>query len=176
MLTLEELPRVKSVGNGTTTYRDLVTDDEIKAVLYTLCESVSSRLREQGLVCKTVQLGIRESDLHRYERQGQLICPTRTAEALFEKSFELLKRNLPKGRPIRSLSVRATGLSGDGREQLSMFPEETALGRREELEQCIDSLRTKFGLGAVRRGIMFRDPALCGPDFGIDREEMWEVG
>lgn len=176
VLTLEELPRVKSVGNGTTTYRDLVTDDEIKAVLYTLCESVSARLREQRLVCRTVQLGIRESDLYRYERQGQLTHPSRTSEALFEKSFELLKRNLPKGCPIRSLSVRATGLSKDGCEQLSMFPEETALGRREELESCIDSLRTKFGTCAVRRGIMFSDPALCRGDFGIDREEMWEVG
>lgn len=39
---------VKSVGNSTTTPRDMETDEEVKIVLYILAESVAARLRENG--------------------------------------------------------------------------------------------------------------------------------
>lgn len=175
VLRREELPRVKSVGNGTTTYKDLSTGEEIKAVLYFLCESVSSRLREQRLLCKTVQLGIREYDLYTFERQGQLRKPSRTAEDLFEKAYGLLALHRRGDRPIRSLSVRATSLSEEVGHQLTMFPETDSLGKREELETCIDALRNRYGSGILKRGIVMWDSALSGGDFGIDREETWAV-
>ena len=175
VLRREELPRVKSVSNGTTTYKDLSTDDEIKAVLYFLCESVSSRLREQHLLCRTVQLGIREFDLYTFERQGQLSAPSRTAEDLFAKAYSLLKLHRRGDRPIRSLTVRATSLSDDIGSQLTMFPETEPLGKREELESCVDGLRRRYGSGILKRGIIMWDPALSGGDFGIDREETWAV-
>ena len=58
-----------------------------------LCESVSVRMREYGFVCNTVQIGVRDNELRSYERQGRLLYPNRTAKTLFEKVFELYKRN-----------------------------------------------------------------------------------
>ena len=98
---------IKSISNSTTAPRDLITDEDIKITLYVLCESVSSRMREYGFVCKTVQIGIRDNELHSYERQGSLFYPNRTSKALFEKAFELYKQNHTSGKPVRSLSVRA---------------------------------------------------------------------
>ena len=160
--TPDEAPQVKSVGNGTTTPRDLYSDDEIKTVLYSLCESVSSRLREQRLLCKTVTVGIRDSELFSFERQGQLASPDRTAKAIFDKAFELTRRHRPFGKGIRSLSVRASSLTDDSRAQISLFPEDDAPCCREVLEGVIDSLRIRYGGGAVRRGIMLADPSLGG--------------
>ncbi len=174
VMTAYEMPRVKSVGNGTTSPRDLLSDDDIKIVLYSLCESVSTRLREQKLLCRTVCVGIRDSELYSFERQCALNVPDRTANALFEKAYELVTRHRPIGKGIRSLSVRATGLTDDTKEQISLFPGDDAASEREELESVIDSLRERFGNVAVRRGIMLSDKSLNEINFGIDREIMYE--
>ena len=40
---------IKSIGNSTTTPRDLETDEDVKIILYVLAESVAARLRENGV-------------------------------------------------------------------------------------------------------------------------------
>lgn len=49
---------VKSVGNSTTTPKDMETDEDVKIVLYILAESVAARLRENGFRCRTVEIRI----------------------------------------------------------------------------------------------------------------------
>ncbi|MGN1059604.1 MAG: DNA polymerase thumb domain-containing protein, partial [Clostridia bacterium] len=51
-------PPLKSIGNSTTSYRDLITDTDRQAVLYALAETVSHRLRKHGFLCSTVQLSV----------------------------------------------------------------------------------------------------------------------
>ena len=51
---------VKSIGNSTTTPRDLENDEDVKIVLYVLAESVAARLRENGFRCRTVEISIRD--------------------------------------------------------------------------------------------------------------------
>ena len=170
---VRDMPPVKSVGNGMTARRDLVCDEDIKIVLYTLCESVSARLREQELTCRTVSVGIRDSELFSYERQGQLAVPCRTAKAIFDKAFALVKNNRPIGKGIRSLSVRATSLSRDTSAQMSLFPEDELPAPRENLESTVDRLRAKYGDGTLRRGIMLCGNSPVGADFGIDREAVY---
>lgn len=151
---------IKSIGNSTTAPRDLVTDEDIKITLYVLCESVSARMREYGFVCDTVQLGVRDNELQSYERQGKLSYSNRTAKALFEKAFELYKRNHLSGKPVRSLSVRACHLSLNENEQLSLLPDVAAIQKQEELESAVDALRGRFGHFAVRRGLLLTDRQL----------------
>lgn len=151
---------IHTIGNSTTAPRDLITDEDIKITLYVLCESVSARLREYDFVCGTVQIGVRDNELHSYERQGKLLYPNRTAKALFEKSFELYKRNHLSGKPVRSLSVRACQLSVREHEQLSLLPDVATIQKQEELESAVDTLRGRFGPFAVRRGLLLTDRRL----------------
>ncbi|MFR1433686.1 MAG: DNA polymerase IV [Acutalibacteraceae bacterium] len=153
---------IHSIGNSTTAPRDLVTDEDIKITLYVLCESVSARMREYGFVCDTVQLGVRDNELQSYERQGKFSYPNRTAKALFEKAFELYKRNHLSGKPVRSLSVRACRLSISENEQLSLLPDVAAIQKQEELESAVDALRGRFGPFSIRRGILLADRQLSG--------------
>lgn len=148
---------IHSIGNSTTAPRDLVTDEDIKITLYVLCESVSARMREYDFVCDTVQLGVRDNELQSYERQGKLPYPNRTAKALFEKAFELYKRNHFSGKPVRSLSVRACRLSVRENEQLSLMPDVAAIQKQEELESAVDALRNRFGHFSVQRGLLLTD-------------------
>ena len=151
---------IKSIGNSTTAPRDLVTDEDIRITLRILSESVSARMREYGFVCSTVQIGVRDNELHSCERQGKLLYPNRTARALTEKAFELYKQNHTSGKPVRSLSVRACKLSVLENEQLSLLPEISAIQKQEVLDSVIDNIRSRFGHFSVQRGIMLCDKRL----------------
>ena len=57
---------IKSVGNSTTTPKDMRTDEDVKIVLYILAESVAARLRENGFRCRTVEISIRDKELFHF--------------------------------------------------------------------------------------------------------------
>jgi len=154
---------IKSIGNSTTTPRDLITDTDVKITLYVLCESVAERLREHNFVCSTVQISIRDNELSCYERQGKLVMPSCTSQMIFEKAFELYKANVP-GKPIRTLGVRACQLSLRETEQLSFLPEIEHMQKRETVECAIDEIRRRFGHYSIRRGIMLMDNQLSNLD------------
>ena len=154
---------IRSVGNSTTAPRDLVSDEDIRITLYILCESVSARLREYGFICRTVQIGIRDYELHSIERQSRLLIPNRTAQSLFQAAYRLFKEH-HNGLPVRGLSVRALNLELRENEQLSLLPEISLLQKQEQLESALDSIRNRFGPFSVRRGVMLSDPQLSALD------------
>lgn len=154
---------IKSVGNSTTTPRDLVSDEDIKITLYVLAESVAERMRACDFLARTVQISIRDNELFSYERQGKLVFPSCSAKDLFELGFALFKENKPK-QPIRSLGLRACDLSVQEVRQTSLFQAEAKSQKLERLERAVDSVRGRFGHFAIRRGIMLTDTNLSNLD------------
>lgn len=154
---------IKTIGNSVTAPRDLITDDDIKIILYALCESVSARMRSYDFVCKTVQITVRDNMLQTYKRQCKLDYPNRTVHDLFDKSFMLFCRSRPKN-PVRSLGVRACNLTLQRYEQLSLLPEISLLQKQECLDSAIDSIRNRFGHNALMRGISLLDHKLSNID------------
>ncbi|HAH79312.1 MAG TPA: DNA polymerase IV, partial [Ruminococcaceae bacterium] len=59
----------KSVGNSTTTIRDLTTEENVKMVLFVLAESVGRRMREQGFKGRTLTVWVRDNQLLSISRQ-----------------------------------------------------------------------------------------------------------
>ena len=117
-------------------------------------------MRREGVVCQTVQVSVRYSDLRSLERQMRVDYPNRTARSLFESAKALMKKHRLTDMPIRSLGVRATELLRAESEQLSFSPDVMAIQRAETLEGAVDTLRKRFGSPALRRGIMFTDEML----------------
>lgn len=160
----EQRPPVKSIGNSTTTPRDIVSEEDAKIILHLLSESVASRLRDHGYRCKTVQVSIRDASLFGYERQTQLAFPTCDSESIYEAAHRLFARHALQSRPVRSLGVRACNLVEDTVTQLCLYPEVQKIRRQEELERAMDALRDRFGFATVRRGLMLTDPELSALD------------
>ena len=150
----------KSIGNSTTPPRDLVSDEDINIILYRLCESVSSRMRKGGFVCRTVQIYVRFSDLSTCERQVKLEYPNRTSQSLFDAASYLLARHSITKIPIRSLGIRALDLLCQESEQLSFSPDIMRIQRNEAVERTVDVLREKYGNLSIKRGIMLTDTDL----------------
>ncbi len=158
-----EIP-VKSVGNSITTCRDIVNDEDIKVVLYELCETVSARLRRLNFVCSTVQIYVRDRELNSYERQSKMPVPCRTVQGLFNQAFGLYRAHHVSGKPIRSLGVRATNLSDDNGFQLCIAPYAYNAEKQEHLDSTADHIREQFGKSALKRGIMLYKNILSGTD------------
>ena len=152
---------VKSVGNSTTTPRDLVNIEDVKMIVFVLAESVAARLRRHGLKCRTVAVHIRNNELYSFERQGKLAAPSFLAQDIAGKALEIFRQNYTWDRPIRSLGVRGADLvTENGAVQLDMFAPDSA--EQELLERTLDRLRERFGPYCVRRCALLQDNRLTG--------------
>lgn len=152
---------VKSIGNSTTTPRDLENNDDIKLVIYVLSESIAARMREHGFKCRTVQIHVRDCDLAVFERQGKLAKPTYLSSEIALQAMELFRINYHWEKPVRSIGVRGTDfVTEDSAVQLSLFIDEEERKHREALEHTVDILRQRFGYFIIQRGIMLGDRKL----------------
>ena len=152
---------IKSIGNSTTTPRDLENDEDVQLILYVLSESVATRLREHHFRCQTVQIYVRDSELGSFERQARLSRPSSLSSDLAGLAMRLFTETYDWRRPIRSIGVRGCDLiSADTRIQLSLLEDETRQVKLEKLEHAIDHLRQRYGNASVRRAILLGDRAL----------------
>ena len=152
---------VKSVGNSTTTPRDLVNEEDVKLIVFVLAESVAARLRRHGLKCRTVAIHVRNNELYSFERQGKLAGPSFLASEIARKAMEIFRQNYTWDRPIRSIGVRGADLvSADGSFQLDLFERDAA--EQEVLERTVDRLRERFGPYCIQRCSLLLDGKLTG--------------
>jgi len=154
---------IKSIGNGTTTPRDLVCDEDVRIVYWSLCESVASRLRQHGFLCRGVQICVRDNRLVSFERQTRLDRPTCVSCDIFDAAMVLFRKSYDWANPIRSIGVRAINLVGPHTAiQTSLFEDEERLSKREKLDIAVDDIRRRFGHFSIHRAVMLRDHALGG--------------
>jgi DNA polymerase-4 len=172
VLTFGHNAAARSVGNSTTTARDLVCDADVKAVLHALAESVGARLREQRLQGRTVQIWVRDNAFESFERQTKLPHATQLAGEISEAALALFRKHYswPARQPVRALGVTVSDLTAQAvARQLSMFEEDQRHDRLASIEQALDGIRQRYGYFAVQRGMMLADPALTRLDIKDER-------
>ena len=156
---------VKSVGNSTTTPRDLCNSQDVKIVFYNLAESVAARLREQGMMGRTVQVGLRDNELNSFERQIKLPRPTWLASEICDAAMTLLSENYTFAKPLRSVGVRACDLtSAHDAVQLTMYGDEAKREKYERLERTVDDIRRRYGHYSIARAVTRMDKTLSQID------------
>ncbi len=151
---------IKSIGNSLTAPRDLVSDHDVKMLMYMLGESVGMRMREGGFRCGTVEIHIRDKELRSFTRQRKLARPTVLTEDLVRCGYALYKENyrISETAGIRSLGIRACALSpADDPFQLCLTDDPIRMERSETLEAEVDKLRRRFGNNSVRRAVTLGD-------------------
>ncbi len=152
---------IKSIGNSTTTPRDLENDEDVKMILCVLCESVAMRLREHGLECSVVEIQVRDRDLFSFIRQKKLSRPTNLASEIHRAAMEIFRNNYRWLKPIRSIGVRGSELSPIGDSvQLSIYVDEEKRKKLERLEAAMDNIRRRYGNLSVNRGLLLIDRSL----------------
>ncbi len=157
----DDLMVIKSIGNSTTTPRDLETDEDVKLVLWVLAESVAARMREQGFVGKTVCLSLRDNQLMGMTRQGKLPCPTDLATEITTKAFSIFQNSYQWARPLRSIGLSVTDFSHDDIPiQLDLFHDDIRRTKLGKIETAVDDLRRRFGHYTIQRASLLQDTSL----------------
>jgi len=161
VMMIDEEPGVQSVGNSTTTPRDMLDESDCYIVFYNLAESVAMRLREAGLKGRTVQISLRDSKLQCINRQMTLPKETFLANELTEAAMQLLRKHYHWELPLRSIGVRAMNLvPANEIVQFSFFEDESKRIKRETIERTMDELRDRFEFGCITMARMLQDPQL----------------
>ena len=170
VIPMENEPLVKSVGNSWTCPRDLVNDEDVRAMFYMLGESVATRMREGGFEAKTLQISIKDNGLYSFERQQKLPRPTNLIAEMIPVAMEIFRRNYAHWPvPIRSLGIKGTDLIAEGSyHQISLFEDETKREKTIRLERATDRLRGRYGYFALQRAILMRDRHLTHLDAKTD--------
>jgi DNA polymerase-4 len=156
---------VKSIGNSTTTPRDLTTEQDVKMVVYMLAESVASRLRRHGFAGDVVEIYVRDGELRGFSRQHKVDMPTNISEEIAREAMRLFRENYSWERPVRSIGVRVTDLKmEDHPYQISLFTSPEWREKQLKADLAVDEIRDRFGFQAVRRGLMHIDTKLSADD------------
>jgi DNA polymerase-4 len=142
----------KSISTETTFAEDIGDREILRTCLLELTEHLASRLRQAGLRARTVEVKIRSSEFKTRHRAQALKDPTDCTEVIWQAVRAVFERSL--GRDlllVRLLGVGATWLTRDVTAQGDLF--DGGQGKRQsELDRTIDSIRSQFGNGAIRRG------------------------
>ena len=152
---------IKSIGNSTTTQRDLENDEDVKIILYILAESVAARLRDNGFKCRVVEISVRDNELYSFTRQHKIDHATNITGEIATEAYRIFKENYNWRKPIRSVGVRGADLVNDNYwEQMDLFSSVEQREKQMKLDDAVDTIRRRFGFYSVQRGLMYRDKIL----------------
>lgn len=157
----DEHASIKSIGNSTTTPRDLENETDVSIIVYLLAESVSARLRENHFVGDVIEISVRDNELHSFARQRKVSMPTNITSEIGSYAMQIFKENYNWNKPIRSIGVRVADLMTDTVPvQLDLFNNQEHRERQHKMDLAVDEIRRRFGYYSIQRGMMYQDRRL----------------
>ena len=152
---------IKSIGNSTTTPRDLTTEEDVKIVAYILAESVASRLKDNNFKCRVVEISVRDNELFSFTRQHKIKTPTDISAEIASQAMAIFHENYHWQKPIRSVGVRACDLvDATCPYQLDIFTDIDRREKQKKMDEITDEIRHRFGFYSIQRGLMYMDSVL----------------
>ncbi|MEE8287246.1 MAG: DNA polymerase IV [Gammaproteobacteria bacterium] len=148
----------KSISHETTFAIDIDDAEVLRSWLLELTEQVATRLRRQGLRGRTVFIKVRYADFHTVTRSESLDAPSNVTRELYLTAVRLLQAQLARSpQPVRLLGMGASVVTGEELEQGQLFEAE-AREQQRRIDTVVDSIKSRFGHRALRRGGGARRP------------------
>lgn len=145
----------KSVSAETTFDTDIAALRPLERILWDLSERVSARLKASDISGSTVTLKLKSADFQTRTRARSLSDPTQLAQRIFDCGRELL------GKEIDGTAFRLIGIGVSNLQTAEAADPDDLLdprGRKAATtERAVDTLRAKFGRGAIKRGLALDD-------------------
>jgi len=132
----------KSLSREVTFDQDITRPRELMAELQRQADSVTRRLRSQGLLARTIQIKIRDQRFRTVTRSRSLVAPTASSQLVFKQARALLQTWLQDhiNTPVRLLGVGLSGLEepgGQGNEYDS--------ATQKALDKTLDEIQRRYG-------------------------------
>lgn len=139
-----ELPPSKSIGNGTTTIKDIVSKAEIETVVHFLAEKVSARLIDEKFVAHTISISVKTNELKTFGHSKKMPA-TNSALLLANAAMALLDEFWKYDLPVRAVRIKASDLENtENGTQLTFFDT-----KKNNLADTINKINKKYGEKAI---------------------------
>ena len=155
--------RRRSIGSQCALGRSRKTPEAVDAVLVSLVDRVTRRMRAAGRAGRTVVLRLRFGDFSRATRSHTLPRPTAHTQTILVTARWLLATATPEieRRGLTLVGVAVANLEDDGALQL-VLPFDRHSGAA--LDAALDAVRTRFGAAAITRAVLLgRDQGFSMP-------------
>jgi DNA polymerase-4 len=140
----------KSISRETTFEANLIDRTAMKAMLYYLLERACRRLREHGLLARTVTVKVRYADFQTPARSRSLPTLSDHDNDFWPVASHLFDQVHTRRVSVRLVGVALSHFAPAGR-QMNLFAE-TAYDRRGRFYRSLDRVRERFGFGALATG------------------------
>ena len=142
----------KSIGNSTTAAHDIESIGQARHTLLMLSDTVASRLRREGYMCRTIELSLRYTDLTWRSHRMRLEQATDITSELLHCGTELLRESHEFPTPLRSMGIRALELANStADEQMSLFTDQESRDKERRIDLAVDRIREKYGAESIGR-------------------------
>ena len=156
-------PPPKSVGNSTTLPRDVETLRQAEVVILSLAESVGTRLRRSGYMCRSLELSLRTEELTWTRHRMRLFGATDVTLELRDMGMRLLSQAWTDRTPLRSMGLCALELVPTGApEQIDILCDYVNLEKQKKIDAAVDGIRKKYGAEAIQRASVFGNSVALG--------------
>jgi DNA polymerase IV len=141
----------RGITRETTFEQDTADRRVVRGMVGYLVERAARELREDRLRAKTVAVKIRYSDWQEVRQARSLREPIDDDAALRTIALDLFRRLDARRVRVRLVGVSLSGFSGAFERQRDLFAE-SGRQRRARLSEAVDSVRDRYGFGAVVAG------------------------
>ncbi|WP_294338758.1 DNA polymerase IV [uncultured Clostridium sp.] len=169
---IDILPAAKGYGNSLTTPQDVQDPELAKKYLLSLSETVSARLRADGVKISMVSISLRDWDLRFYGHQITLSVPTDLTIEIYRAVCRCFDE-VWDGIPLRHLGIHTGRVSRGDFRQIQMF-DKVDYEKARKLECAVDSIRKRYGMDSIKRACFISSPGKAEIDHmggGISREK-----
>ena len=160
----------KGYSISTTLEEDVITQQQAHGVLLALTDSVTARMRADGVKAYCVAVSIRSNDFKTRSHQRKLMDPTDISREVYQISRQLFGELWDGHTPLRLLGISLTELTREEQPQLSLFPDE---GREKalRLDKAYDAINSRFGASAIMRGSSVQSGLEVGKKYRAQMEQ-----
>jgi DNA polymerase-4 len=143
----------KSISHNHTFGEDTEKSEPLAAMLSLLCQKAAKRLRDAGLLARSITVTIRYASFRTTTRGKTLPEPTNLDTVILGVGKQLFEQHWDRRQKVRLVGVELASLQAapaTGKQMDLLDP-----GRREKLEQlsrAADKLRDRFGFSKVQFG------------------------
>jgi len=139
VLDYYHLPPPKSIGNGTTTIKDISSRQDIEKVIFFLAQKVSSRMIKHKVKGECIYIRLKGIDL-KSVRKSSKILPTNQVKDIAKQAMILCDSVYKYNYPLRSIRLKMSMLSNACIKQMSMFDPS-----KNDVSSTIVDINKKYG-------------------------------
>lgn len=149
----------KSIGHEDTFSEDLTDRDLLRKKLLSLAEKVARRMRNKGVIGKSISLKVKYGNFKQVTRSVALDAYSDDGPSLYAKACSLLTKTEAGIKPVRLLGISVSRLCFRGEEdQLSLFGHEPKEEKKKKLHHALDSVYRRHGERSVLPGTLVTPP------------------